>query len=67
MTKEEIESKIDEALENVEMPIETRELLILLRAEIPKAKSKQDYINIGLKWFELIVKVGGVVASLNQE
>lgn len=67
MTKEEIESKIDEALENVEMPIETRELLVLLRGEIPKAKSKQDYINIGLKWFELIVKVSGVVASLNQE
>lgn len=67
MSNEEIESKIDTALEQVEMPVETRELLILLREEIPKAKSKEDYINIGLKWMELIVNIGGMVATVHQK
>ena len=67
MTKNEIRLKIDMALAEESMPIETRELLILLRDEIPKAKSKEDYAIIGLKWMELIVNIGAVATTLHQK
>ena len=57
MNKNEIISKIDEALLNVNMPPETRELLISLKCDIPKAKTKEELFNIAIKWGELITKV----------
>lgn len=56
MTKQELTSKIDEALNNFEMSHEVRELLILLKNEIPKAKSTDECVQLVLKWGELITK-----------
>lgn len=66
MDKKEIKSKIDMALQDVEMPNETRELLILLKGEISKAKSQEEYFQIGLKWFELITKFAHIVTTVSQ-
>ncbi|CCG52172.1 Hypothetical protein KQS_00865 [Flavobacterium indicum GPTSA100-9 = DSM 17447] len=57
MTKKEIILKIDEALLNVDMPPETRELLIELRSEIPRIRTKEEIISLGTKWAEIITKI----------
>lgn len=66
MSPEEIIAKIDLALCDVEMSPETRKLLIELRNEVPKAKSHEERIQIGFKWFELITKVAHIVTTLSQ-
>ena len=57
MTKKEIVLKIDEALQNVDMSPETRGLLIELRNEIPHIKTKDEILNLGFKWAEIITKI----------
>ncbi|WP_456315674.1 hypothetical protein [Pseudomonas shirazensis] len=59
---EEIISQIDNALSNVEMNDITRELLILLKGEIPKAKTKEEKLQIGLKLVDAITAVAGIVS-----
>ncbi|MBC5837575.1 hypothetical protein [Flavobacterium muglaense] len=62
----EITSQIDNALLNVEMNNVTRELLILLKEEIPKAKTKEEQILIGIKLMEAVTTTAVSIASIFQ-
>lgn len=64
-TNEEIISQIDYALLNVEMNDEARELFIMLRQEIPQAKTKEDKLQIALKLMDAISTVA-TIASIFQ-
>ncbi|OMQ13398.1 hypothetical protein [[Flexibacter] sp. ATCC 35103] len=64
-SNEEIISQIDNALLNVEMNDVTRELLILLKEEIPKAKTKEEKLQIAFKLLDVIT-TGVAIASMFQ-
>ncbi|WP_291152272.1 hypothetical protein [Flavobacterium sp. UBA7680] len=58
----EIISQIDYALLNVEMNDVSRELFIMLREEIPKAKTNEEKLQIALKLVEAITTVAGIAS-----
>ncbi|SNR56639.1 hypothetical protein [Flavobacterium sp. ov086] len=62
---EEIISQIDNALLNVEMNDVTRELLIRLKEEIPKAKTNEEKLQIAFKLMEVIT-TGVAIATMFQ-
>ena len=64
MNNQSIISQIDIALLDVEMPNTTRQLLIMLREEIPKAKTKEENLQIAYKWFELISTIVNIVSTV---
>jgi hypothetical protein len=66
MKNKEIISKIDNALLNVEMNDTIRELLIMFREEIPKAKTKEEKLLIGIKLMETITTTTVSIASIFQ-
>ena len=65
MNSKELIYKIDYALLNVEMNDETRELFILLRGEIPQAKTNEEKLQIALKLMDVITK-GVAIVSMFQ-
>ncbi|KFF06330.1 hypothetical protein [Flavobacterium reichenbachii] len=58
----EIISQIDNALLNVEMNDVTRELFMMLREEIPKAKTKEEKLKIALKLVDAITTVANIAS-----
>jgi uncharacterized membrane-anchored protein len=58
----EIISQIDYALLNVEMNDEARELFIILREEIPQAKTKEEKLQIALKLMDAISTVATIAS-----
>lgn len=62
-----ITSQIDNALLNFEMNDVTRELLIKLRDEVPKAKTEEERLQIAFKWIELISTVVTIVSAVHSK
>ncbi|CAI2767640.1 hypothetical protein [Flavobacterium collinsii] len=62
-SNEEIISQIDNALSNVEMNDVTRELLIMLKGEIPRAKTEEEKLQIAFKLIE-VISAGVAIASM---
>jgi hypothetical protein len=67
MKNNDIQSQIDMALQNVEMPDGIRQLLIMLREEIPKAKTTEERRQIALKLVEIITTVVSATIAVIQQ
>lgn len=65
MKNKDIIYQIDYALLNIEMNDEARELFIMLREQIPQAKTKEEKLQIALKLMDVIT-TGAAIVSMFQ-
>ncbi|WP_447635719.1 hypothetical protein [Flavobacterium microcysteis] len=65
MYKKDLINKINETLQNVDMPNEIRELLIELRNQIPSATTLEQKQGIYLRWMEIILAATQIVYEIS--